>query len=184
VISILELIATFFGISYVVLIILKKPIGWVFGVISSLIFVQISWDANLYIQTILQLIYVIIGIVGYFRWNNSNQKIRILTRNQKIILYILALLISYGIGFGTSFTNQSLPYLDAFITVFGIVATYLTSEKHIENWIIWIIVNSLSILLFAQQGLYMSAFLFGVYLVLSIIGLIHWNNDKLRGKTN
>jgi nicotinamide mononucleotide transporter len=77
-----------------------------------------------------------------------------------------------------------MPYLDAFITVFGIVATYLTSEKHIENWVIWIIVNTLSILLFTQQGLYMSAVLFGVYLLLSITGLIRWNNENSSEKTS
>jgi nicotinamide mononucleotide transporter len=97
---------------------------------------------------------------------------------------LVALLISLGLGLGTSYTNQSMPYLDAFITVFGIVATYLTSEKHIENWVIWIIVNTLSILLFTQQGLYMSAVLFGVYLLLSIIGLIRWKNDNSSEKTN
>ena len=183
-ISILELIATICGFNYVVLIILKKPIGWIFGVVSSLIFVQISWDAHLYSQTILQLIYVIVGVVGYVKWKNESDKSRVLSQGQKVVIYLVALFISLGLGFGTSYTNQSMPYLDAFITVFGIVATYLTSEKHIENWVIWIIVNTLSILLFTQQGLYMSAVLFGVYLLLSITGLIRWNNENSSEKTS
>jgi nicotinamide mononucleotide transporter len=83
-----------------------------------------------------------------------------------------------------SFTNQSLPYLDAFISIFGILATYLTTEKQIENWIIWIFVNLSSIILFSEQKLYLSAYLYGAYLLLSIIGLIQWNKEKLREKVS
>jgi len=83
-----------------------------------------------------------------------------------------------------SFTNQSLPYLDAFISIFGILATYLTMEKQIENWIIWIFVNLSSIILFSEQKLYLSAYLYGAYLLLSIIGLIQWNKEKLREKVS
>jgi nicotinamide mononucleotide transporter len=83
-----------------------------------------------------------------------------------------------------SFTNQSLPYLDAFISIFGILATYLTTVKQIENWIIWIFVNLSSIILFSEQKLYLSAYLYGAYLLLSIIGLIQWNKEKLREKVS
>ena len=92
--------------------------------------------------------------------------------------------MSLLLGFSMSYTDQALPYLDSLISIFGILATYLTTEKHIENWIIWIFVNLLSILLFTQQKLYLSAFLFGAYLLLSIIGLVSWNKEKLREKTN
>jgi nicotinamide mononucleotide transporter len=83
-----------------------------------------------------------------------------------------------------SFTNQSLPYWDAFISIFGILATYLTTEKQIENWIIWIFVNLSSIILFSEQKLYLSTYLYGAYLLLSIIGLIQWNKEKLREKVS
>lgn len=82
-----------------------------------------------------------------------------------------------------SFTNQSQPYLDACISIFGLLATYLTSEKQIENWTIWIFVNLMSIVLFAEQKLFLSTYLYVAYLLLSIIGLIQWNKEKLREKT-
>lgn len=183
-ISTIELLATFFGFLYVVLIILKKPLGWIFGVLSSLIFVKLSWDANLFVQTVLQSSYVVIGVIGFIRWKTVNLEQRILSKNQKIGLYISGIVMSLLLGFSMNYTDQALPYLDSLISIFGILATYLTTEKHIENWIIWIFVNLLSILLFTQQKLYLSAFLFGAYLLLSIIGLVSWNKEKLREKTN
>lgn len=182
--SILELLATFFGFLYVVLIILKKPLGWLFGVMSSLIFVKLSWDANLYIQTVLQSIYVVIGVVGFIRWKNVDLEHRILSKNQKIRLYIAAIVMSFLLGFSMSYTDQALPYLDSFISIFGIVATYLTTEKQIENWIIWIFVNLSSIVLFSHQELYLSSYLFSAYLLLSIIGFVGWNKEKMHEKTN
>ncbi|MFM7668462.1 MAG: nicotinamide riboside transporter PnuC [Bacteroidota bacterium] len=182
-ISNLELLATFFGFIYIVLIILKKPLGWVFGVLSSLLFAQVSWESNLYIQTTLNGIYVIMGVNGFIRWNKIDSKRRNLSKNQKILIYILGIAFSFTLGFTMSYTNQALPYLDSFISIFGIVATYLTTEKHIENWIIWIFVNLSSIILFAHQELYLSACLYGAYLLLSIIGLISWNKEKIREKT-
>jgi nicotinamide mononucleotide transporter len=172
--------------------IFKKPIAWLFGVLSSLLFVQLSWESNLYIQTGLQSIYVIIGIIGFIRWNKigfirwnkAEFKIKTLSKNFKISLYVLSLILSCLLGFLMSFTNQSLPYWDAFISIFGILATYLTTEKQIENWIIWIFVNLSSIILFSEQKLYLSAYLYGAYLLLSIIGLIQWNKEKLREKVS
>jgi nicotinamide mononucleotide transporter len=192
VISILELLAIVFGFTYVLLMIFKKPIAWLFGVLSSLLFVQLSWESNLYIQTGLQSIYVIIGIIGFIRWNKigfirwnkAEFKIKTLSKNFKISLYVLSLILSCLLGFLMSFTNQSLPYWDAFISIFGILATYLTTEKQIENWIIWIFVNLSSIILFSEQKLYLSAYLYGAYLLLSIIGLIQWNKEKLREKVS
>lgn len=183
-ISILELLATSFGFLYVLLIIFKKPLGWIFGVLSSLIFVQISWEANFYLQAVLQSIYVLMGIFGFIRWKNDNSGKTTLSKNQKIIFYFLGLLFSMILGVSMSYTNQAFPYLDSFISIFGILATYLTTEKQIENWIIWIFVNLASILLFTQQKLHLSASLFGAYLVLSIIGFISWNRDKLHEKRN
>ncbi len=191
-ISILELLAIVFGFTYVLLMIFKKPIAWLFGVLSSLLFVQLSWESNLYIQTGLQSIYVIIGIIGFIRWNKigfirwnkAEFKIKTLSKNFKISLYVLSLILSCLLGFLMSFTNQSLPYWDAFISIFGILATYLTTEKQIENWIIWIFVNLSSIILFSEQKLYLSAYLYGAYLLLSIIGLIQWNKEKLREKVS
>lgn len=183
-IEIPELVATFFGFLYIILIIFKKPVAWLFGILSSLIYVQLCWNGSLYIQAVLQSIYVVIGIVGFVRWKTVNSHTNTLSKNQKIILYGLALMASFFLGYIMSFTHQKLPYLDSIVSTFGILATYLTTEKLIENWIIWIFVNLSSIILFTHQELYLSAYLFGAYLLLSIIGLISWNKEKRREKTN
>jgi nicotinamide mononucleotide transporter PnuC len=97
---------------------------------------------------------------------------------------IITCLLSAFLGFVLSFTNQSAPFLDSFIGVFGILATYLTIQKLVENWIIWIIINLLSIVLFVEQELYFSSILFLCYLFVSIVGYVHWTREILREKTN
>jgi nicotinamide mononucleotide transporter len=67
--------------------------------------------------------------------------------------------------------------LDALISAFGIIATYLTTEKRVENWIIWMAINALSIYLFAYQALYFSVVLFSAYFIVSFWGYLNWRKE-------
>ena len=180
----LEHTATILGLVYIILIYLKNYWGWVFGVVSSLIFIKICIDHNLFVQSFVQFIYVILGVYGFITWKNTDSHIRKLSQQQLAIYLLSSCLLSAFLGYVLSFTNQSAPFLDSFIGVFGILATYLTIQKLVENWIIWIIINLLSIVLFVEQELYFSSILFLCYLFVSIVGYVHWTREILREKTN
>ena len=78
------------------------------------------------------------------------------------------------LGFVFTKTNQKLPYLDAFITAFAILATYLTTKSILENWLYWIVLNLLSMYLWYEQGLELTVFLFGVNTIMAVFGFILW----------
>lgn len=179
----LEKTATILGLLYIFLIYLKNYWGWIFGIISSLFFIKICIENNLFVQSFLQLIYVILGIYGFFNWKNSETQIQTLSQKTRVLYLLSYILISIILGFILGFTNQKAPFLDSFIGVFGILATYLTIQKFVENWIIWIVINMLSILLFMQQELYFSSILFALYLFVSILGYINWQRS-ISGKGN
>jgi nicotinamide mononucleotide transporter len=177
VIGYLEILASFFGFLYIILIVQKNPVGWFFGFLSSLVYVEVCFTNQLFIQTGLQAIYALVGIFGFFRWKMKDIAIKAISNKHRLIIFVSGLFASFVLGFLFSKSNQVLPYLDAIITVFGLIATYLTTEKRVENWIIWMVINAFSIYLFAYQALYFSVALFGAYLMLSFWGYLNWKRE-------
>jgi nicotinamide mononucleotide transporter len=75
------------------------------------------------------------------------------------------------------FTDSPVPWLDAFTTSLGIVATWMIARKILENWIVWIIADIVCIGLFYYRGLYPSILLFLVYTFLAVFGYFEWKNE-------
>ena len=74
----------------------------------------------------------------------------------------------------TASTAAALPYLDSFIAWGSILTTWMVARKILENWLYWFVIDSLSIYVYLSRGLLLTAALFGVYLVLVVIGLRTW----------
>jgi nicotinamide mononucleotide transporter len=73
------------------------------------------------------------------------------------------------------FTDAALPFLDALVTWGAVVATYMVAKKLLENWIYWLVIDSISIFLFISRGLFPTAFLFGIYIIIIIYGYRSWS---------
>jgi nicotinamide mononucleotide transporter len=85
-----------------------------------------------------------------------------------ILLYILMWFIL------SRFTDSPVPEWDSFITSLSIVATWMLARKIYEHWLLWIVVNSASVILFLTRGLYPTVILYIVYCLMSFAGLISW----------
>ena len=70
--------------------------------------------------------------------------------------------------------GASFPYIDAFVAIIAVAATWMTTKKIFENWHYWFVVDVISIYLFWQKELYLTALLFVVYIVLIFVGIKHW----------
>ena len=83
------------------------------------------------------------------------------------------------------FTDATLPFLDALVAWGAVVATYMVAKKLLENWIYWLVIDSVSIFLFISRDLFPTAFLFGIYIIIIIYGYRLWSkkfqeNNALR----
>ena len=175
----LELTAVSFGLLYLVFIVLKKPIAWFFGILSSLLYLYIFYKTNLFFQSILQLFYLVLGCYGWWTWKKQQQIIpRSWKMSQHLLVISLGIAITLLLGSKFYIDGQEMAYLDAFIAVFCVIATYLTTKIIIENWYYWILLNLLSMILFHYNQLYLTELLFFDNLLLSIFGLIHWKKTS------
>lgn len=185
--SLWEWIAVITGITYVILAALRSNWCWLFAILSSGIYVYLCIIGHLYIESVLQVFYVVMGIVGWLAWN-SEPEIDGEIRRWNLNSHLLNILLSGGIAFILGFcfdtyTDQANPYADAFTTVFSLAATFMVVKKVLENWIYWIIIDIVSIFLYHQRGYSLSAVLYFIFTLLAIAGFITWQKKfKLQSR--
>ena len=183
----IEIIATGFGVLCVVLTIRRNIWCWPTGLIQVLLFIVIFYDAKLYSDLILHVIYVGMQLYGWHVWRNhgvqtEDGSIRVLTmpRFKLVSWTVITAAGTLLLGAGMQrWTDASVPYGDAFTTVASLVAQYLLARKHLENWLFWIVVDVIAIGIYVQKSLLATAVLYSVFLVLAIIGYLTWR-QKMR----
>lgn len=180
--SIYQWLILLFGVAYAILSMLNKPICWFFGIVScSLLAFKDFTQYDLYFDGVLQVIYVLMGILGIINWmkSTSNENgtpnvisLPIISHINAIILGVLTSLVL--VVFMQMFLNPAFATLDSLTTVFSIWATWLLVNRIYETWIYFIIINSLYIYIYQVQAEPLIAVLSCVYLLTSIGGLLTW----------
>ena len=180
-----ELSAVILGFAYLILISFSQRIAWIFGILSSAIYVYMAFIGAIYLQAGLQFVYVVLGVFGFINWGKSAEtKLKMWSLKKHLLVGIPTLLLALTLGFIFSKTNQKLPYLDAFISAFAILATYLTTKSILENWLYWIVLNLLSMYLWFEQGLELTVVLFAVNTSMAVFGFILWRKKWKSEQTN
>lgn len=78
-------------------------------------------------------------------------------------------------------TDSPVPAWDSFITSLSIIATWMLARKIYEHWFLWIVVNSVSSVIFLVKGLYPTVILYLIYFIMSFAGLKEWKRSMVRG---
>ena len=190
-INILENISLITGLIYVVLATKEKYFAWIFGVISSLVVLYIYLLQDVYLQALLNFYYVVIGIYGYFTWKkrDSDQsyfvkitEYKIKTHALMVLLFVTTGLILFYIM--NYYFKSNFAFLDSMIFTSSIIATFMQTKKILSNWLYWIIINGLSIILTINLELYYLSLLMAIFLVVAIFGYISWRKEYLGYKKN
>ena len=184
----LEIAAVVFAIFYLILAVKQNILCWISGIISSILYFFILRSAGLYMEAYLQIFYVFMGLYGWLQWRKGNQIDNNFIVNTWSMLkhfYAISLILALSVLSGLllkSYTDAALPFFDAFVTWGAVVATYMVAKKLLENWIYWLVIDSISILLFISRDLFPTAFLFGLYIVIIFFGYKSWK--KVLEKNN
>jgi nicotinamide mononucleotide transporter len=171
---------------------IRQKIGlWIFGFLSSALYVVVFFKSKLYADMTLQFYYLGVSVYGWINWkkqaskDGAEMKIVLLQRFT-ITPLILCTTLIFGFYYWVllRFTDSPVPIGDSFITALSIVGTWMLAKKLLENWLVWIVANGLSIGLFLYKGLYPTVLLFGVYTVMSLIGYWEWKKEMRKTALN
>lgn len=169
---------------------------FIFGILASILYSYLAFKNSLWGVLALNIIYYIpIDFIGFFQWKkNTNQKTKSvyklsLDKKKSLILFILAIIVSSIFAKILFVLNDKSPLFDSFITIFSILGAYLAIKRALEQWLAWAIVNLLTVIMWVIliiQGskTYMVAFLYLIYLILSIVFYIQWQKEIKQQEIN
>ena len=186
-----EIAAVILALAYLLLAMKEKISCWYAAFASTAIYLFLFWDVSLLMESALQVFYLLVAIYGWWQWRHQRdgqQDLKIhrwpLRTHLLVLGAVSALTLVFGYVLQTT-TEAALPYLDSFTTWGAVITTYMVTRKVLENWLYWIVVDGVSIYLYLDRGLYLTALLFVLYVVLVIIGFFQWratyNREELAG---
>jgi nicotinamide mononucleotide transporter len=173
------------SVLYLVLAIRESLWCWPAAFLSSALTIAVMFGARLYSEAALNVFYAAMAVYGWYQWRYGGARsgrdtlpIGVWPLSTHVVAIGGSVGLSAVVGLLMSrYTNAAFPFFDAFVTVSSIVTTYMVARKILENWIYWLVVDSLSMYLYWQRELYLYAGLFALYLVLVVIGLVRWHRD-------
>ena len=167
------------------IILTQKRSIWCFpiGIISVVISFYIFFEQKLFADSLQQVIYLILLIIGWHSWQKKLQVEQIVNvskcnRSQRIQLGIFIISFALLLGFLLQqFTSATFPWIDSAATSIAFAAQFLIAKRKLENWYLWIIVNITYIGIYCLKTLWIYALLYFIYLLLSFIGLNQWKKE-------
>lgn len=181
-----EIIAAVLGFIAIYLQIKQNVWYWLVSIVMVSMYIYIYIDARLYADMSLQVYYLVISFYGWYMWlfgkKENNHKTELpVSESSKRSLAVLGLitifLFIFIAWFLINFTNSDVPYWDSFTTSLSFVATWMLARKKIENWLIWIVVDAVSVGIYIFKELYPTAVLFLFLSLLAIVGYNKWKED-------
>jgi nicotinamide mononucleotide transporter len=184
----LELVAFVLAVAMVVCNIRVNPLGWPLAIISSLLYFALFWNSRLYGDSGLQIFFVVIAGWGWWQWLRGTQAdgsalpVRLLpTPLRWRLLAALAVAWPATGWFLAHYTDTDVPWWDAFPTAASVIGQWLLGRKYVENWLAWIVVNVVSVGLFAYKGLWLTVLLYTVFIAMSVVGWRAWLRVRVAG---
>ena len=181
----LEIGATVLGLIQGVLVMLNKRSNWIFYILQMAFLIIFSIINSLYGDVVNNSIYLVMGIVGFILWNNSDtSKITNASITEKVTYILLIAFGTVGVAAILNNTDDPLPLLDAFTTVSSLVATYYMMKKKLDTWVIWFINDifyAIEYFILPDQALYLFA-LNVIWTVMAVGSYINWKKLMKEGK--
>lgn len=173
----LESLGVIFGIIYIIGAILEKWWCWPAGIIGVSIYGISMLQAEIYGESILQILYVVLSIYGWINWYRSKEKLFSISYTSTIEIFFTilgSLIVFYMFWLLLKYFESSFPFWDALTNGFAIGATYLVARKKIENWIFWIFIDIVLSIILYIKGFYFYSGLYIIYTFMAVIGWKQW----------
>jgi nicotinamide mononucleotide transporter len=179
-----EILGVVFSLLYLWFSIRQNILLWPMGIISALLYMWVFYHSKFYADMGLNGYYLVISAYGWIFWKRGGSRqgeplpvTRIAMNHARVLAPVtFAAFIMIGVILDR-FTDSPIPYWDAFTTAVSFTATWMLARKILEHWILWIIVDTVSMGLYLYRGLYPTLVLFAVYTAMAVIGFIQWKKN-------
>lgn len=171
--------------------------SWPIGLINVSLFFFLFYQVQLYPDMFLQLFFFVTNLLGWWRWKHPKKDEEDRKHELRVsYMPIKQMLVLSGVGltgtilfglfasrlheiFPYIFSKPSaFPYLDSFVTVMSVVATFLMIQKKVECWILWIMIDALATYLYLSKGIKFVAIEYFAFCFIAAFGLWNWVKEE------
>jgi nicotinamide mononucleotide transporter len=159
--------------------------GWPLAMASALLYFFVFKASQLYGEACLQLVFVAISLWGWWQWLRTTDQAqaaltiqRLSVRGWIVVLACSATLWPALAWLLQYFTDTDVAWWDALPTALSLVGQVLLGRKYLENWLVWVLVNLLSVALFAHKGLWLTCVLYALFCAMSVWGWQAWRQNQ------
>lgn len=179
-------------LAYLLLLVRQNIWCWIFGIIASIITVVMFYHSKIYMEALLNVYYVGVGIYGWYYWatagKNDTEKnaghhapVGLWSWRTHILTFITAAALGYVLGMVMKhYTDAPRPFLDASLAAFSALTTIMQARKIYTCWLYWIGINASLVGLQIDRGIYLYAALSAFYVIMSLSGFIKWRKTYLQ----
>ena len=169
--------------------------GWPLAILSSILYGTVFWNSQLYGEASLQIMFILTAAWGWQQWLRGTSRTPLITDAaenlappapsklsittlqpaERRVVFIATLLAWPAFSFFLHrYTDSDVAVWDGLVTALSLLGQYLLGRKKIENWWVWLLVNALTVGLMVEKSLWLTAVLYGIFAVLSYLGLQAW----------
>jgi nicotinamide mononucleotide transporter len=179
----LEVAAAVLGLVSVGLTVRQNVWAWPVGAVMVALYAWIFYHSRLYADAGLQVIYFGLQFYGWYEWLHGgagHDRLPVGRASARCLLLLAGLGTAGAAALGHllgRYTDQATPYADSTVTVFSLLAQWMLARKLLENWLVWVGVDALAVGVYVARGLYPTAVLYAVFLVMAGAGFLAWRKS-------
>jgi nicotinamide mononucleotide transporter len=155
--------------------------SWPLAIVSSILYFFVFKDSLLYAEANLQIVFAVLALWGWWQWLRRGEgdtpalHIQQLSRRGWWLCALALALLWPALAWGLMhYTDSDVPWWDALPTALSLIGQALLGRKLIENWLVWLVVNVISVGLFAYKGLWLTCLLYAIFIAMSVAGWREW----------
>jgi nicotinamide mononucleotide transporter len=178
-----EILGFVTGAATVLLAVRESAWNWPVGIANNIFFLILFWKAKLYADAILQIVYIVISIFGWWNWvrGGAGHTELPISRTSVRTGALLAVVTLAATALLTvclrRFTDSAAPFGDGLTTALSLTAQYMLSCKWLENWWVWMTADLIYVGLYCYKSLYLTGVLFMLFFAMSIAGYTAWRKS-------
>ena len=178
----LQIVGVILGLLYLYLEYRANIWLWVVGLIMPIVHGTLYYRSGLYADFSMQLYYIAAGLYGFCSWSRKPKKkgtsvLKIGYTPRTVWPVIGAIYVSLHAAIYlllVNFTDSTVPFWDSFSTALCIVAYWMLSRKYVEQWLVWLAVDVITVGLYIYKDIPLTACLYALYSALAIAGYLRW----------
>lgn len=187
----IEITAFLTGVATVWLAARQNIWNWPIGIVNVSLYAVLFWEARLYADAGLQVVYLILAVYGWWAWlygGAQHTPLAVQRASPRLLLGLGAAGAAFAAGLGmvlARFTDAAVPIIDSSLTAASLVAQFLMTRKYLENWPLWVAADIVYVGLFINRGLYLTAAMYAIFMGIAAYAWREWYRswvaDRVKG---